>query len=290
MSEFNHLGIICKPDETRVSEIVSILLPILKEKGLEYSLDDSVKSAGYLDAKTISRSDLVETADLFIVIGGDGTFLGAARSLINSEKPLLGVNAGRLGFLADIAPEKLQHELDEILSGEYILEDRILLDGEITGNTDRPIKDIALNDISIHMRNTIRMIEFETKVDNQALHTLRADGLIVSTPTGSTAYSLSAGGPVIHPGLNVLSLAPICPHTLSSRPIVVNGNSEIEINLLSDCDVPAVVAFDGQNTHDIEPGDTLKIKTMSKTLKVMHPKSYDYYHVLRNKLHWSEQP
>lgn len=290
MSEFKHLGIICKPDEPRVSEILSILLPILEAKNLNYSLDDSVKSAGYLDAKTISRADLVETADLFVVIGGDGTFLGAARSLVESEKPLLGVNAGRLGFLADIAPEKIQDELNEILSGEYILEDRILLDGEIAANNQSPIKDIALNDISIHMRNTIRMIEFETKVDNQALHTLRADGLIVSTPTGSTAYSLSAGGPVIHPGLNVLSLAPICPHTLSSRPIVVNGNSEIEINLLKDCDVPAVVAFDGQNTHEIEPGDTLKIKTMSKTLKVMHPKSYDYYHVLRNKLHWSEQP
>lgn len=290
MSEFKHIGIICKPDESRVSEILSILLPILKTKDLDYSLDDSIKSTGYLDAETVSRTELIETADLFIVIGGDGTFLGAARSLVNSDKPLLGVNAGRLGFLADIAPEQLDNELNQILSGEYILENRVLLEGKITGNKQDSINDIALNDISIHMRNTIRMIEFETRVDNQALHTLRADGLIVSTPTGSTAYSLSAGGPVIHPGLNVLLLAPICPHTLSSRPIVVNGNSNIEISLLKDCTVPAVIAFDGQNTHEIEPGDTLKIRTMSKTLKVMHPKSYDYYHVLRNKLHWSEQP
>ena len=290
MSEFKHLGIICKPGESRGSEILSTLLPILKDKDLTYSLDESVISTGYNAADTVSRTELVETADLFMVIGGDGTFLGAARSLVNSEKPLLGVNVGRLGFLADIAPDNLEDQLNEILSGNFILEDRILLEGEIVGDNQSPITDIALNDISIHMRNTIRMIEFETKVDNQALHTLRADGLIVSTPTGSTAYSLSAGGPVIHPGLNVLSLAPICPHTLSSRPIVVNGNSEIEINLLKDCEVPAVVAFDGQNTHEIEPGDTLKIKTMATTLKVMHPNSYDYYHVLRNKLHWSEQP
>ncbi len=290
MSAFKHLGIICKPDEPRVSEILSILLPILKSQNLAHSLDDSVKSAGYLNAKTVSRTTLIDTVDLFIVIGGDGTFLGAARSLVQSEKPLLGVNAGRLGFLADIAPDKLNTELTQILAGSYLLEDRILIQSTIERNGAEIVSDIALNDISLHMRNTVRMIEFQTTVNNQALHTLRADGLIVSTPTGSTAYSLSAGGPVIHPGLNVLSLAPICPHTLSSRPIVVSGDSNIEINLLKDCDVPAVAAFDGQNTHDIEPGDTLKIRTLEKTLKVIHPKSYDYYHVLRNKLHWSEQP
>ena len=290
MSQFKHAGVICKPNEPRVEDIMSTLVPLLKNEGIDVSLDS--KTANFPDFKEqqLSREALAEQCDLFIVIGGDGTFLGASRTLVDSGKPLLGINAGRLGFLVDLSPEQISAEIKPILAGKYHLENRILLQASIYRGGEKITTNIALNDVSLHMRDTIRMIEFDTRIDEQSVHTLRADGLIVSSPTGSTAYSLSAGGPVLHPELEVLLVSPICPHTLSSRPIVIKGDSVVEINLVPECEVAAVVSFDGQQTANIEPSDILRIERLEKTLQVIHPFDYDYYQLLRNKLHWSELP
>lgn len=290
MSQFKHVGIICKPKEPRVREIIPILVPYLKAEGIAVSLDAETAKFDDSDENVLDRKALAEECDLFIIIGGDGTFLGASRTLVDSGKPLLGINAGRLGFLVDISPEQIEAEIKPILAGKYHLENRILLQANIFRGDEEIAADIALNDISLHMHDTIRMIEFHTSIDGQSVHTLRADGLIVATPTGSTAYSLSAGGPVLHPELNVLLVAPICPHTLSSRPIVIKGDSVVEINLVPECEVAAVVSFDGQLTTDIEPADRLQIKRLDKSLQVLHPLDYDYYQLLRNKLNWSELP
>jgi len=289
MSQFKHAGVICKPNEPRVNEILAFLLPYLSARDIKISLDAETTESVSVSGNQLARETLATECDLFIIIGGDGTFLGASRTLVHAGKPLIGINAGRLGFLVDIWPEQIASQLGPVLDGKYHLEDRILLTANIMRNGETISSDIALNDISLHMRDTIRMIEFHTRIDRQSVHTLRADGLIVSTPTGSTAYSLSAGGPVLHPELDVLLVAPICPHTLSSRPIVIKGNSVVEIELLPDCEVAAIVSFDGQNTANIEPADVLQIQRLEKTLQVLHPLDYNYFEVLRSKLHWSEQ-
>jgi len=237
MSQFKHVGVICKPNEPRVKEIIAILEPQLSAAGLQMSVDAETGKFAHNNGPLLSRDALAEQCDLFIVIGGDGTYLGASRTLVNTGKPLLGINAGRLGFLVDISPEQISAQIQPILAGEFHLGNRILLQASIFRGDKEIFSDIALNDVSLHMRDTIRMIEFHTRINQQSVHTLRADGLIVSSPTGSTAYSLSAGGPVLHPELDVLLVAPICPHTLSSRPIVIKGDSVVEINLVPECEV-----------------------------------------------------
>jgi NAD+ kinase len=291
MQAFSKIGVTIKPvDEELTRSLTGNLLTYLDERGIHHQLDESLKTIGFSAEKTVSREDLVKDSDLIIVIGGDGTLLDAARSIAGTNIALIGVNIGRLGFLVDVSPAEFATQLDEIFAGNYHEEKRAMLHAKVMRDGEMIAAGNAFNDIAMHNRTRIRMIEFETRIDDQRVNTHRADGIVVCTPTGSTAYALSGGGPILHPELDALALVPICPHTLSKRPIVVTGNSKITLRLLQNSHTDAMVAFDAQNTVDIEANDEIKICRHEKPLRLLHPPGYDYYSILRKKLRWSEQP
>lgn len=223
-------------------------------------------------------------------MGGDGTMLNAARSLVNYEVPILGVNLGRLGFLADVSPSEIPHSLDQVLAGQFrearrsLLHAQVLHGGHVASETD------ALNDVVIHKREVARMIEVDTFLDGRFLNAYRADGLIISTPTGSTAYALAGGGPIIHPGLEAVVLVPICPHTLTHRPIVVKADSVIEVVLNAANTTQTQITCDGQVSLAIEPGDRIVIRKKDRKVRLIHPVNHDYFELLRAKLRWGLSP
>lgn len=243
-------------------------------------------AAKHLELDAFSDKRFAKNIDLAIVVGGDGTLLKAGRLLSDRDIPVIGINLGRLGFLVDISPDEISQQLGKILEGKYTLEKRSLLHAEAFRGDKSLGEGIALNDVVLHVRNDIRMIEFTTYIDERFVNTQRADGIVVATPTGSTAYSLSGGGPIIHPGLNAVVLVPICPHTLSNRPLVVSNESQICISLCDSRNVNTRVSFDGQSNINLRAGDRVVIRNKSHKLQLMHPEGYDYFHVLRNKLGW----
>ncbi len=238
-----------------------------------------------IDLPTADIKEIGENCELVVTIGGDGTLLQAARSMVDYDVPLLGINLGRLGFLADITPDDMLKALDLILAGEFQVDYRFLLQAEIDGHYET-----ALNDIVVHKWNTARMIEFETHINGKFVDALRSDGLIVSTPTGSTAYALSGGGPLLDTALNAILLVPICPHTLSNRPIVIQGDSEIELRVISDSDRKHVrVTCDGQTCKSVD-GSSVWIRKHRRPVRLIHPQGYDHFDLLRVKLGWGEHP
>ncbi len=290
MTQFHHIGIIIKQQDRRLKSTLDTLLKQLRSFEVELYLDETLQFAGYTMDRLVTRETIAELCDLCIVVGGDGTLLGAARSLAESDVPLLGVNIGRLGFLVDVSPDDLPAQLAAIFAGDYQVETRCMLRARIFRDDKCLISELALNDVVMHVRDAIRMIEFETHIDGRLVNMQRADGIVVSTPTGSTAYALSGGGPILHPEIDALVMVPICPHTLSSRPIVVSGESNITTCLHRHNHSSARVAFDGQTILNIQPGDKLLIDKSGHHLKLIHPSSYDYYEILRKKLNWSAQP
>lgn len=287
MSTLTKIGIISKPDEHIPEQIIEQLLSVFRSRDIDLFVDASVTNVtGY---PVLSREELAETIDTAIVIGGDGTLLHASRSLVDRDIPIIGVNIGRIGFLVDISPNELESTLESILKGRYQIEERILLYATVMRNGQSLFEGIALNDVSVHVRDSIRMMEFETHIDGSFVSKQRADGLVVATPTGSTAYALSSGGPVVHPGLDTFTLVPVCPHTLTSRPVVISADSQITLTQVADTDTLARIALDGHNTFNIEPGDQLIIKRHTNKLKLIHPQAYDYFQILRKKLRWNEQ-
>ncbi len=284
MSQFSHIGIFTKPNDTRVDKTLEQLHEFLIPRGFQVFCD---QNAGIiLGLPSIPSEELARRIDLAIVVGGDGTLLGTGRLLAAYEVPIVGINLGRLGFLVDVSPDDMAAQLEAILNGEYSEEKRLVLhaeaerDGELLGSGN------ALNDVVLHVRNEIRMIEFTIRVDGSFVNTQRADGLVVTTPTGSTAYSLSSGGPILHPALQAVALVPICPHTLSDRPLVISSQSTIDIELCEIRDIPARLSFDGQNNIALESGDRVRIHTRPEKMHLLHPRHYDYYRILREKLHW----
>src|SRR5687767_7674220 len=225
-------------------------------------------------------------ADLAIVIGGDGTMLAAARELMQSRVPLVGVNQGRLGFMTDIGHDDMLAGVGAILDGSYAIEERSLLDAEIKRQGKSVLRTIALNEAVIGKGSQGRLIEFELSVDREFVYRLRADGIIVATPTGSTAYALSAQGPILHPAVPGLTLVPLNPHTLSARPVSVSDRSVVEIVMMHSLDARA--HFDGLALHDMAEGDRLVLKRSADTVRFVHPPGYHYFATLREKLGWSE--
>lgn len=283
---FQRIGLIGKHGDPAVRETIRQLFAYLKEGGKNVLLDD--ESCHLLDDiphPNANQTELTCTSDLIIVVGGDGTMLRAARALAKQNIPLLGINLGRLGFLADISPAAFRPKLDQILAGQYEEEARFLLRVDLSDKT-LDNSNRALNDIVLHKVNIARMIEFETYINEQLVNDQRADGLIVSTPTGSTAYALSGGGPLIHPSLNALVMVPICPHTLSNRPIVVEGDSEIEIHLARDSAKNVQLTCDGQTSLQVEEGQVIRIRKDPHQIRLIHPVGHDYYSLLRAKLGW----
>jgi len=291
MPGFQTIGVITKQSDPRLADTLQTLLDFLASRSLKVLVDESAASLLKAEAaELVSRERLARDADLAIVVGGDGTLLNAGRSLADADVPVLGINLGRLGFLVDVSPEEMTARIDEILNGDYREARRFLLDAEVIRGNKVIGRAVALNDVVLHVRDVVRMIEFDTYIDDHFVNTQRADGLVVSTPTGSTAYALSGGGPILHPALDAIVLVPVCPHTLSHRPIVVKGDSRIEIRVCAHNKDPAQVSFDGQANIDLEPEDRIVIAKKPGPLRLLHPKGHDYFHILRAKLRWGEQP
>ncbi|HHX8522821.1 NAD(+) kinase [Vibrio diabolicus] len=287
----NVIAIIGKPRDQQAIQTHKELYQWLTSEGYKVFIDDRL--AAILDdipqSQFASLVELGKNADLAIVVGGDGNMLGAARILSRFDVPVIGVNRGNLGFLTDLNPDEFQASLQAVLDGKYIEEERFLLEAEVHRHGQIKSHNAALNEAVLHPGQIAHMIEFEVYIDESFAFSLRADGLIVSTPTGSTAYSLSGGGPILSPSLNAISLVPMFPHTLSSRPLVVDGKRRIKLVVSPENRGTQEVSCDGQVSLPVSPGDEIHIYQSPNVLKLIHPKDYSYYHVLRNKLGWSSK-
>lgn len=282
--EFRTVAILGKSEDARVAEPMNVLAAHLTSAGIEVLISD--EESDEIPARQVPESGLASAADLIIAIGGDGTMLRAARLAYNHDVPLLGVNRGRLGFLADITPADMLESVELVLAGEYSLEGRLVLNATRVRDGQVDQHAIALNDIVLQRRETGRMVDFETRIESKLVNAHSGDGLIVATPTGSTAYALSCGGPIIEPALDAVVLVPICPHTLSDRPIVVPAGHEIEIRVLERAETKAEVTADGFTLGDLLPDDRLLIRRAENKIRLVHPPGYDFYEILRSKLHW----
>ncbi len=281
--DFRRIALIAKPDAgEELRATLRRAVEFLDRRGLAVCLDAHAAQALARD-DGLSLENLGERCDLAVIVGGDGTFLNAARELGTHDIPLLGVNLGRLGFLVDISPEAMCATLGEMLDGRFEEEHRFLLSCRVG---DGPTC-LALNDVVLHKWNTARMIEFQTWVNDSFIDTQRSDGLIASTPTGSTAYALSGGGPLLAPSLDAIALVPICPHTLSNRPIVVHGRSRIRLRVSGKTDPAHVrVTCDGQVTMEVAQEQEILVQRHPQPLRLLHPAGHDHFQILRTKLGW----
>ncbi len=287
---FNNIGIIAKRGDPRVKNTLDLLIKYLQKQNVEILID--APSARLLTERhhlsVVPNTEMLGIhCELVIVIGGDGTLLQAARLLAKHDVALVGINLGKLGFLTDIHPAKLEHYLDEILSGVYTEESRFLIYAEVYRDGQCIAQSNALNDMVIHRWNMIHMLVFETTINGHFVNRQRSDGLVVATPTGSTAYALSGGGPIVHPALDALVLVSICPHTLSNRPIVIDGNSRINISIEANQTGQAQLSCDGMLCQQVIPGDRIVIEKRQH-IRLIHPQSHDHYATLREKLDWGK--
>jgi NAD+ kinase len=285
---FKTIGIIGKPSDPSIADTLTVLHAFLKHH--HYTVIIAKNSAHFVDHPTVKScaiSELGQCCELVIAVGGDGTFLAAARAIVEYDIPLIGINLGRLGFLVDISPHELFDKLLPILQGHYSEEKRSLLRAKIIRDQTVIHEETAVNEVVIHRWVTPSMIEIITKIDNVFLNSQRSDGLIISTPTGSTAYSLSAGGPILHPSLNALVLVPLNPHTLSNRPIVIDDSVEIEISFCQTKQINALVTCDHIEIPEVLISDKILIKKEPKPIRILHPEGHDFFYILRHKLNWS---
>jgi len=284
-STFKTIGLVVRSDmqsrQDSIQQVVSVL--DRHARVLVHCLDFEEPVA---ELSQVSLRQLVNEAELVISLGGDGTLLTAARALAGLDTPLLGINLGRLGFLADVSFDRFETYLDAVVEGRYTVEQRFLIQGEFFEGDDSISINVALNDIIVHSYESSSMIEYEVSSGGALIHIQRSDGVIVTTPTGSTAYALSGGGPIMHPSLNTLAIVPICPHTLSNRPIVLPADQPIEVRLGRDSTV-AKVSYDGHSTTRFGADNRVLITRYPKPLTLLHPEDYDYFRVLRAKLYWS---
>lgn len=289
-AEAKTIGLIGKFADSSTRDTLQTVHDMLTAQGRKVLLDShTAEVIPDLAIDSVDRDTLGKQCDLIIVVGGDGTFLNAARSLVEHDVPLLGINLGRLGFLADISRDEIHTTLQKMLDGDFVEERRFMLHASIQCEDIENSESFAFNDVVVHKWNVARMIELDIYINGQYMNTLRSDGLIISTPTGSTAYALSGGGPIVHPSLDAIILVPICPHTMSQRPIVVDGSSEIEVVISNMNQAEAQVTCDGQQNINIKCGDSVMVKKFAKPLRMHHPSTYDYYEILRAKLHWGHK-
>jgi NAD+ kinase len=274
--------------DPRVAESMSALLPYLKSRGVQVLVSDSADIPDGLNGVTrLPEEEVASQADLLVAIGGDGTLLYGARMVARHNVPLLGINRGRLGFLTDVMPQDMLPHVDAALQGQLDSEERTLLRACLRRGDGTVVESLALNDIVLQKAATGRMLDFETRVNGKFVNTHSGDGIVVATATGSTAYALSCGGPIVEPHLDVLVMAPICAHTMSDRPIVVSARSRIEVKLIERYDTYAQVACDGVLLGAMEPDvDVLDIEAAKERITLLHPPDHDYYCLLRSKLHW----
>lgn len=287
---FKRIALVSCIQLPEIIDSLNRLSSYLTESGYTVLLEeDTAELVEDNNHQVFSAGDLSVDLDLVIVVGGDGSMLSSARSMVDHNAPLLGINRGRLGFLTDILPDDMEPQLDRVLSGKYTVSNRFLLNVSICRDSSDVASGLALNDVVLHPGRSVRMMEFELYIDGQFVYSQRSDGLIVSTPTGSTAYALSGGGPIMHPNLDAIVLVPMNPHTLSSRPIVVGGDREIEIRLGSRNELYPMVTCDGQNDLHAEPGDLIHIKKKMTPLRLIHQIEHDFYQTCRTKLGWGSR-
>jgi NAD+ kinase len=289
-TKINRVGVVIKPQQEEAVKTLCSLFTWLNERGIklitEPSIEhDSVEQDIGCTIPTASRDEMAEQVDLIIVLGGDGTMLSAARMINHKEVPVLGVNFGRLGYLAEFRDEEIVPALEMIFTGDYRVDKRVMLDVEIMRGDEQIGTGRVLNDVVINKAALARIIEIEARFDGLYVNLFRADGLIVSTPTGSTAYNLSAGGPIVYPSMNAVVVTPICPFTMSNRPIVVPDEATIELNLRTD-DEEAIVTLDGQTGFPLQTEDRVLIRKSKTTFNIVQPTNRNYFDVLRDKLKW----
>ncbi|WP_341675157.1 NAD kinase [Niveibacterium sp. SC-1] len=283
------IALIGKYQSPEVAEAVSRLALHLKDAGVDVLIErETATATGIVSFPLADFAEIGTRADLAVVLGGDGSFLTAARRLAAQSVPLAGVNLGRLGFLTDIPLESMFERIGEILAGRSLREERMLLEAEVLRGGECVFRAMALNDVVLSKGESGRMIEFELHVDGEFVYSQRSDGIIVSTPTGSTAYAMSANGPILHPGVTGIALVPLCPHALTHRPVTVSDQCQVELVIAPRHD--AQLHFDGQERFDAHAGDRLRIRRSAHTLSLLHPPGYSYFSILREKLHWSTTP
>jgi NAD+ kinase len=287
---FTTIGLIGRQGMRDVSDTLIAVLDYLQARNLKVLVEEATaKALKGRECACFSRTHLQgKQVDLLIVVGGDGSLINAAHSAVEHDIPVLGVNRGRLGFLTDIRPQDLEKKIGEVLAGHYQEEKRFLLNAKIALHDKNVQTGIALNEVVLMPGNVARMIEFSITIDDQFVCVQQADGLIVTTPTGSTAYSLSGGGPIVHPQLDAIALVPMFPHTLSARPIVVSAKSRIVIHVDTYSQSPPSLSCDGQARISVPIGSDISIQKNSKALRLIHPLDYNYFETLRTKLHWNK--
>ena len=290
---FRRIGLMGRAGKRSVTQSLMQIAQTINEMNLTLIMDIKTSNLPTLNladiekVKIVKRSLIGEICDLVIVVGGDGSILHAAEALARYRVPVLGVNRGRLGFLADVKPDEAAFKLRQVLMGNYQLDHRFLLAMEIREGHTIIHEDMALNDDVLHAGKSVHMIDFQMKIDGHDVYRQHSDGLIVATPTGSTAYALSGGGPIIHPSMDAICLVPMHPHTLSSRPIVVSGNSEICIRIHEDNRTQPMVSADGKPSLALDQEQRLYIRKHPDKLTLLHPPGFDFYEACRTKLHWN---
>lgn len=286
---FKTVAIVARRQDQTISDTVMQVSEVLTLLGADLVYEDSTASSmeGALGSDIVDRprSELADVSDLIVVVGGDGSLLGVSRDISHRSVPMVGVNRGGLGFLAAVSPELLQSEFEKIWRGEFSLEDHFFLNAKILRDGAILSTSAALNDVVVQPQNTARMIDFELWVDDEFVYDQRSDGVIIASPTGSTAYSLSAGGPIMHPGLDAIGIVPMFPHTLTSRPLVVRGDASIRIEARE----TARVSCDSQVIVPIQRGDQLIVEKSTKPLKLLYPTGHSFYESCRSKLDWASR-
>jgi NAD+ kinase len=287
MTAYKNVAVIGKPDGTHLTEPLKTLFALLKRRGVKVLLDArTARQTGLTADEIVAVESIGQGADLVVAVGGDGTLLSAARSTAAHKVPIIGINLGRLGFLTDVSHDSIEAMMSRVLDGACGVEERLLLnatlvrDGKIINDT------VALNDVVVSRGAMGSMIEYSVDVNGEFVYSVRADGLIIATPTGSTAYALSAGGPILHPSLPAIALVPISPHTLSNRPVAIPSDSTIEVRLIRGEN--ARVNFDVQSYFDPLPDDIIRVRANPDRVLLLHPEGYTYFGMLRSKLHWNE--
>lgn len=282
--EFQRIAVLGRHDDARVAEPMGALVRYLTERGVEVLAARDLPLD--MPVTRLAEPDLPLHADLMVAIGGDGTMLYAGRLASDSGVPLLGINRGRLGFLADVRPDEMLASMEKVLSGEYTRDSRLQLRASLKRADGSTIFGDALNDVVLQRVETGRMVDFETRIGRHYVNTHAGDGLIIATPTGSTAYALSCGGPIIEPQLDAIVVVPVCPHTLTDRPIVIASRETIEVRLLDRDFTRAEITVDGRAISEILPSDRLSISAAPMRITLIHPPGYDFYGILRSKLFW----
>lgn len=282
---FRHVAIVGKHQAPGIKPVLEEIAQFLCSQGLDVSLEaDTAQNTGLTGYDALSNDELGKACDLAVVVGGDGTMLGFARDMARHGLPLLGINQGRLGFITDIPIERWRESLAPVLAGDYEVEPRAMLEGAVLRDGESIFSGLALNDVVVSRGSTAGMVELKIQVGDQFVANMRADGLIVASPTGSTAYALSAGGPILHPSIAGWLLAPIAPHTLSNRPIVLPDSGEVSLEIVAGRD--ASVNFDMQSLASLLHGDTIIVRRSQHQVRFLHPKGWSYYATLRRKLRW----